>query len=149
MPETKAQVRRGVTVTLTDDMLFDVKTRPGDYHFQVDSVTTSYEQMRGASPIWLMLVALAGCAAMDVLSILRKKRQVITNFEVQANALRAEEHPKVFTDVDLLFLVEGNNVDPDALERSIELAQTKYCPAWAMMKQVVPISVKYEIKQSE
>lgn len=93
----------------------------------------------------LVLLGLAGCTAMDVISILRKKRQHVTGFEVQAHAERAEEHPKVFTDVTIRYIVEGINIDPAAVMRAIELSETKYCPAQAMLVQAVPIKHEYEI----
>lgn len=99
----------------------------------------------GFRPMELVLLGLAGCTAMDVISILRKKRQHVTGFEVQAHAERAEEHPKVFTDVTIKYIVEGINIDPAAVMRAIELSETKYCPAQAMLVQAVPIKHEYEI----
>ncbi len=99
----------------------------------------------GVRPMELVLLGLAGCTAMDVISILRKKRQHITGFEVRAHAERAEEHPRVFTDIIVKYVVEGINVDPRAVERAIELSETKYCPAQAMLVQAVPIKHVYEI----
>lgn len=103
----------------------------------------------GFRPMELMLLSLAGCTAMDVISILRKKRQRVTAFEVQAHAERAVEHPKVFTDIALKYVIHGVNVDPKAVARAIELSQTKYCPAQAMLIQAVPIKHEYEIIEVE
>lgn len=103
----------------------------------------------GFRPMELMLLSLAGCTAMDVISILRKKRQQVTAFEVQAHAERADEHPKVFTDITLKYVVRGVKVDPKAVARAIELSQTKYCPAQAMLIQAVPIKHEYEIIEVE
>lgn len=86
-----------------------------------------------------MLISLAGCTAMDVLSIMRKKRQDVTYFEVTVEAERTEDHPRVFTDVLLTYIVHGVAVDPVALDRSIELSLTRYCPAHAMLSQAVTI----------
>lgn len=99
----------------------------------------------GFRPMELVLLGLAGCTAMDVISILRKKRQHVTGFEVQAHAERAQEHPRVFTDITIKYIVEGINVDPEAVRRAIELSETKYCPAQAMLVQAVPIKHVYEI----
>jgi putative redox protein len=103
----------------------------------------------GFRPIELVAIGLAGCTAMDVISILQKKRQNVTNFEVLVHAERAEDHPKVFTHVNVKYLVEGHNIDPTALERAIELSTTKYCPAHAMLSKAVEIDSTYEIKQLE
>jgi putative redox protein len=99
----------------------------------------------GFRPMELVLLGLAGCTAMDVISILRKKRQHVTGFEVQAHAERAQEHPRVFTDITIKYIVEGINVDPEAVRRAIELSETKYCPAQAMLVQAVPIRHEFEI----
>jgi len=99
----------------------------------------------GFRPMELMLISLATCTAMDVISILRKKRQNVSHFEVQVQAERATDHPKVFTDILLTYVVCGVNVDSGAVERSIELSLTKYCPAHAMLSQAVTIRHQYEI----
>lgn len=99
----------------------------------------------GLRPMELMLISLAGCTAMDVISILRKKRQEVSHFEVKVQGERATEHPKVFTDILLTYIVYGNDVDEEAVRRSIELSVTKYCSAHAMLSQVVPIRHTFEI----
>lgn len=103
----------------------------------------------GFRPMELMLLGLIGCTAMDVISILRKKRQHITAFEVRAHAEQAEEHPRIFTAVTITYVVEGVNVDPQAVIRAIELSETKYCPAQAMMIKAVPVEHTFEIVQVE
>lgn len=99
----------------------------------------------GPRPVNLLLIGLCGCTGMDVVSILRKKRQPFTGLQVKATAERAEEHPKVFTKIHLEFVVTGKEVDPQAVERSIELSQTKYCPASAMLSQAAEITTSYRI----
>jgi len=99
----------------------------------------------GFRSIELMLVSLAGCTAMDVISILKKKRQEITGFDVKVHADRADEHPRVFTALEIHYLLRGRNVDPAAVERAMELSETKYCPAQAMLAKVAPIKLTYEI----
>ena len=103
----------------------------------------------GFHPIELMAVSLAGCTAMDVISILKKKQQDVRAFEVQVHAKRAEEHPKVFTQALITYLATGHGVDEAALRRAIELSATKYCPAQAMLGKVMPIEMKYEIYEGE
>lgn len=101
----------------------------------------------GSRPMELIAIGLAGCTAMDVISILQKKRQAVTAFETQVHAARAEEHPKVFTHIVVEYLIEGREIDPAAVERAIELSETKYCPAQAMLAQAVKIEHRYTIKQ--
>ncbi len=108
------------------------------------------EEASGAySPIELMLLSLAGCTAMDVISILEKKRQHVTAFQVRAHGERAAEHPKVFTSIHLDYDVTGHRVDEAAVARAIELSQTKYCPAYAMLAPVVPITSSYRIVEAQ
>lgn len=99
----------------------------------------------GFRPMELILTGLAGCTAMDVVSILSKKRQKITGFEVRTHADRAADHPKVFTAIHLHYVVRGEGIDSAAVERAMELSATKYCPAQAMFAQVAPITMSYEI----
>lgn len=97
------------------------------------------------SPLNLLLIGLAGCTAADVISILQKKRQDVTSFEVQASATQAEDHPHVFTRIHLTYRVHGHDIERAAVERSVELAENKYCPAIAMLGQVTPIEHSIEI----
>ncbi len=99
----------------------------------------------GFRPLELFALGLAGCTAMDVISILQKKRQSVTAFEVHVRTEHGDEHPRTFTKIHIDYLVTGKNVEKAAVERAIELSETKYCPAQAMLKEVVPISSSYKI----
>ena len=103
----------------------------------------------GFRPMELLLIGLAGCTAMDAISILEKKRHEITAFEVKAHAERAAEHPRVFTSAVIEYLVTGHSVDEDAVIRAIELSTLRYCPAHSMFQQVFPISLKYAIFEDQ
>ena len=84
---------------------------------------------------------------MDVISILEKKKQSVTTFDVHVRAQRAEEHPRVFTSIHVTYLVAGSGLDPTAVERAIELSETRYCPTQAMLVKAVPITHSYEIRR--
>jgi putative redox protein len=99
----------------------------------------------GFRPLELMAVSLAGCTAMDVISILKKKRQDVTAFEVRVHAKRAQTHPRVFTQIKVEYLVTGHHVGPAAVERAMELSKTTYCPAQAMLARVAEIELSYQI----
>jgi putative redox protein len=103
----------------------------------------------GLRPMELMALSLAGCTAMDVISILTKKRQDVTGFDVKVHTERAEDHPKVFTEAVIDYVVTGRNVDEAAVLRAIELSATKYCPAQGMLSQIMPIELSYEIFEDE
>ncbi len=93
----------------------------------------------------LIAIGLAGCTGMDVISILSKKKQKVTRFEVQVHAEKSTEHPKVFTRIEVEYIVEGEEIDRIAVERAVELSVTKYCPAQAMLMKAVPITHKITI----
>jgi len=101
----------------------------------------------GPRPLELLLIGLAGCSAMDVVSILQKKRQPFTGLQVKVTAERADEHPRVYTRIHMEYVVTGQGVEPQAVERAIELSQTKYCPAAAMLSKAVEITTSYQIVQ--
>jgi putative redox protein len=101
----------------------------------------------GPQPMQLLLIGLCGCTGMDVISILQKKRQSFAGLQVQATAERADEHPKIYTKIHLEFVVTGDDVDAAAVERSIELSQTKYCPASAMLGEVAEITTSFSIEE--
>lgn len=102
----------------------------------------------GFRPVELLAVSLAGCTAMDVISILRKKQQDVTAFEVSVRAERATEHPKVITAATIIYRVTGNQIDEAAVQRAIALSTEKYCPLYAMLGRVFPIEREYEIYQA-
>jgi putative redox protein len=99
----------------------------------------------GFRPMELIAIGLAGCTAMDVISILQKKRQQVTGFEVHVHAERATEHPRVFTNIVIEYVVRGRHIDPAAVERAIELSETKYCSAQAMLAKAATIRHTYRI----
>lgn len=100
----------------------------------------------GFRPMEMIAIGVAGCTAMDVISILKKKRQEINAFEVSVQAEQAKQHPKVFTQMHIHYTISGTNIDPKAVERAMELSEKNYCPAQAMFKDIIPIRLSYEIK---
>ena len=99
----------------------------------------------GFRPLELMAVSLAGCTAMDVISILQKKRQEVTDFRVEVDANRADGHPKVFTEAVVEYHVTGKEISEKAVVRAVELSATRYCPAQSMLAKVFPMALKYSI----
>jgi putative redox protein len=98
-----------------------------------------------SSPTETVLAALAACTAMDVAGILRKKRQLVERYQVSVSAIKADEHPKVFTAIVVEHQVSGD-VTAEAVRRSIELSATAYCPVSAMLSAAVPIEHRYTIR---
>ena len=97
----------------------------------------------------LLLISLAGCSAMDVIAILRKKRQPVERLEVRVRGRRRDEHPAVFTAIDLEYIIHGSGVDPVAVGRAIDLSRERYCPVWAMLSTSVPIRAAFRVISDE
>ena len=113
---------RASTLTMTGgELTFDVLTDSG-HTIPIDS-----EGVEGARPTELLGVALAGCTSMDVISILRKKRQAVTGYEIRVEGHQMQARPHAFVRFDVLHVVEGTGIDPEAVRRSVELSATKYC----------------------
>ena len=102
----------------------------------------------GFRPMELIATGLAGCTAMDTVSILQKKHQELTGFEVTVLADRAKEHPRVFTHIKIEYQIVGHRVDEGAVLRAIQLSARRYCPAQGMLSQIVPIDLEYQIYEA-
>lgn len=96
-----------------------------------------------STPMELVLIGLCGCTASDVVSILRKKREPCTGLEVVAQAERAADHPKVFTQIKLVYRVQGQ-VSHKAVEDAVRLSKEKYCSVSAMLEKTARIEVEIE-----
>ncbi len=107
------------------------------------------DSKNGVGPMEMILMGLAGCTGGDVIEILRKKRQTVSQFEVRVTGHRAEEHPRKYTDIEVVYTITGQNVDPAAVERAIELSENKYCSVSATLKGVATITSRYEIRETE
>ena len=132
------------TVTLDQGLTFQGTANSG-FTVQMDASQKVGGDNSGFRPMELVLVGLGGCTAMDVISILRKKRQEVTGFEVNLDAKQAKEHPHVFTHITIRYIIRGRNIRPEAVARAIELSETKYCSAQAMLDKVVEIENTFEI----
>lgn len=102
----------------------------------------------GPTPMELVLIGLAGCTAMDVVSILQKMRQPLTGLQVRVEAERAQEHPMIYTAIRLEYVVTGRGVEPAAVEKAIMLSETKYCSVAAMLRQAAAITTSYRIVEN-
>ncbi len=101
------------------------------------------------SPMEMVLLALMGCSAMDVVSILEKMRAPFVDLQVEVEADRAETHPRVYTRIHLTYRVFGRNLKPEQVARAVQLSQEKYCSVTAMLRPTVPISYEVWIEDSE
>jgi putative redox protein len=101
----------------------------------------------GPSPMELVLIGMVGCTAYDVVGILEKKRQAVTGLEVSARAERAEEPPRVYTDIQVEYVVHGRDVQPKAVEDAIHLSKEKYCSASIMLAKTARITTSFRIEE--
>jgi putative redox protein len=99
----------------------------------------------GIRPMEMLLLGLGGCSAFDVVLILQKSKQAVSDCEVLIEAARAEKDPKVFTKIHLHFIVKGHNLAPEKVERAINLSADKYCSASIMLGKTAEISHDFEI----
>jgi putative redox protein len=136
------------TVQWKENMTF-VGMPDSGFPVQMDADSSFGGTGQGVRPMEMVALGLAGCTGMDVISILRKKRQQVTQFEVRVDAPRSWEHPKVFTRALITYIVTGMSVDESAVLRSIELSMTKYCPVQVMLAQAFPMELHYEIYEEE
>ena len=99
----------------------------------------------GPTPMEMVLMGVAGCTAVDVVSILKKKRAAIDRFEVTIEGDQAEEYPRRYTAIRIMFTVFGKDIKPKALQQAIELSRSKYCSATASLN--ADVAFAYEIKE--
>ncbi len=132
--------------SLIEGMHFDVTLGSG-YCLELDAAPEAGGKGQGARPMELLLAGLAGCTGVDVIMILRKSRQEITGFEVAVNGVRREVDPRVYTHIRVEYLIRGRNVSEEAVRRAIELSETRYCSASAMLGAVAKIESSYRIEQ--
>lgn len=101
------------------------------------------------SPMEMVLMSVGGCSSVDVVSILKKTKQEFSSVDVQLTAERAETAPRVFTKINLHFVVIGNNVSEKHLERAVSLSAEKYCSVALMLDKTVEITHSHEVVQEQ
>lgn len=99
----------------------------------------------GLRPMELLLLGLAGCTGIDVVSILNKQRQNLQGLKIRVRGKRAEQHPRVYTLIEVTYLLWGEDLDAKAVARAIELSEEKYCSASAMLGAIAEIQSSFEI----
>lgn len=129
-----------------EGLLLDATANTGG---NIDLASSLDVGIEGFRPMELLAMGLAGCTAMDVLSILKKKRMDVVDFEVKVHTENADTYPKVWTEAVIEYIVTGRNIDPKAVERAMELSRDTYCPAQNMLDKAVDIELKYTIIEVE
>jgi len=139
---------KNVQVTWTGPGMRLVGDVEGGPSILLDSSNPEYGTHSGPAPMELLLLGLAGCTAMDVISIMAKKRQPMTNLQVKVQAENAEKHPKIWTKIHLEYIAYGEGISETALERAIELSESTYCSANAMLSKAAEIAHSYRIVEA-
>jgi len=133
-----------VTVDLLGNMAFRAVTETG-HEVVMDAAPEVGGTDTGPRPMELLLVGLGGCTGMDVISMLRKMRQDVTDYEIEISGERATEHPKVYTSIRVEHIVRGRGLNPESIRRAVELSATRYCSAAAMLGRVAHIDESYRV----
>ncbi len=111
----------------------------------MDADTEAGGHDSGPRPMEMLLMGAGGCTGMDVISILKKKRQHVTGLEIQVKGKKAEDFPKKFTEITIEFIIRGKNIAEEAVRRSIELSMNKYCSVKATLEGTAKIRYSYKI----
>ena len=135
-------------VKWVQDMMFVGETGSG-HALVLDGAPDIGGRNLGHRPMEMLLVGLGGCAAIDVVLILKRGREAITDCEVEIEAERATTEPKVFTQIRMHFIVTGRKLDPNKVDRAIKLSAEKYCSATAMLGAVATITHDFEIRDAD
>ena len=141
----KLSVQKKIDLEWKTNLQFEAKNKKGlAVNFDVPVAHGGDET--ALSPMENVLASLAACSSLNVLIILKKKRQKVSSYKIEATAdKKTDAPPKVFTKIHLKHLVTGENINPEALKKAIELSEEKYCSVAAMLKQAVEITSSYEI----
>ncbi len=101
----------------------------------------------GPRPMEMLLLGAGGCTSFDVIAILKKSRQAVTDCYVELEAERAETDPKIFTKIHMHFVVKGRDIKPEAVEKAIKLSAEKYCSASIMLGAMATVTHDFEVIQ--
>lgn len=135
-----------ISVNWVDGMLMVGKSHSG-HSITMDGPPEIGGDNLGVRPMEMLLLGVAGCTMIDVVTTLKKMRQELTHCETKVNAERADDHPKVFTDIHIQFLVKGNDLDSKKVEKAIKLSAEKYCSASIMLGKSASITHDFEIAE--
>ena len=133
-----------ISVNWVDGMLMVGKSHSG-HSITMDGPPEIGGENLGVRPMEMLLLGVAGCTMIDVVTTIKKMRQDITNCETKLSAERADEHPKVFTDINIQFIVKGQDLDTKKVEKAITLSAEKYCSASIMLGKTASITHDFEI----
>jgi putative redox protein len=141
MPEMQSKA----TIQFAGDDVF-VGVSPSGHALVVE---TNSERSSAATPMELLLLALGSCTGVDVISILKKKRQRVTDYRIEVSGERRADHPRAYTKMFVKHIVHGRGVSAQAVAQAIELSDTKYCSVAATLRGTAEIVTTFEIIEDE
>jgi len=133
-----------LSVNWVDGMLMVGKSHSG-HSITMDGPTDIGGENLGVRPMEMLLLGVAGCTMIDVVTTLKKMRQNLIHCETKISAERADEHPKVFTDIHIHFIVQGKDLDSKKVDKAIILSAEKYCSASIMLGKTANITHDFEV----
>ena len=133
-----------ISVNWVDGLLMVGKSDSG-HTITMDGPPESGGENLGVRPMEMLLLGVAGCTMIDVVTTLKKMRQDLSHLETKINAERATDHPKVFTDIHIQFVVKGKDLDPKKVDKAITLSAEKYCSASIMLGETATISHDFKV----
>jgi len=133
-----------ISVNWVDGLLMVGKSDSG-HTITMDGPPESGGENLGVRPMEMLLLGVAGCTMIDVVTTLKKMRQDLSHLETKINAERATDHPKVFTDIHIQFILKGQNLDEKKVDKAITLSAEKYCSASIMLGETATISHDFEV----
>ena len=141
MSNDSSAVPRPTIIQYGTDEFFIATTPSG----QALAIDVKSGRHAAAGPLDLFLVGLGSCTAADVISILHKKREKVTDYRLEIRSERRDEHPRAFRRIELKHVLRGSNLSAEAVERAIELSTSKYCSAVATVRPTADVVTSYEI----
>jgi len=135
-----------LSVNWVDGMLMVGKSHSG-HSITMDGPIEIGGENLGVRPMEMLLLGVAGCTMIDVVTTLKKMRQDLSHCETKISAERAKEHPKVFTDIHIHFIVRGKDLDSKKVDKAITLSAEKYCSASIMLGKTAKITHDFEVTE--
>ena len=139
---------RHATLTLESGMAFEATSGSG-HVIRMDATPDHGGADSGASPMEVLLVSLGGCTGMDVISMLRKMRQEVTAYRVEVRGTRRDEHPRIYTEVEVEHVVSGPSLDSKQVARAVELSAERYCSVSAMLGVSAEVRHRFRIEAAQ
>jgi putative redox protein len=136
-----------IKVNWKDKFLFQAETESGQ-QIWMDTKPEAGGEDKGPAPMELLLMALGGCTAMDVVLILKKKKAELMHFAIDVEGEKASQHPKYYTKINLNYIFEGINLKEEDIRQAIELSMEKYCSISAILKEKAEISYRWDIRNT-